>query len=170
LDVAVNNAGIEGLQAAIQDMPVSDWERVMDVNLTGVFRCMKHQIPEMLRQRSGSIINVASIMGVVAAAHASAYVASKHGLIGLTRAASLELASHGIRVNAVCPAYIVTPMLERAGVFSDPGTRHAAEALHPLGRLGDAEEVASLIHWLGSEEASFVTGAAMMVDGGYTVQ
>lgn len=170
LDYACNNAGIEGDQGKSAEYTAEEWDRVMNVNLRGQWLCMKYEIPAMLESGGGSIVNVSSILGMVGFKGAPAYTAAKHGLIGLTRAAALEYAEEGIRVNAVCPAFIDTPMLERSGITTDEGTRESFEALHALGRLGDAEEVAEAILWLSSDRASFVTGHPLMVDGGYTAR
>ncbi len=170
LDAAVNNAGISGERHPLHELPKSEFERVLSVNLTGVFLGMKHQIPEMLAAGHGSVVNVSSILGVVGYANAAAYTASKHAMIGLTRAAAVEYSSRGVRVNAVCPAFIRTPMLVRAGVLDDPEQLDFVESLHPIGRLGESDEVAHAILWLAQEDSAFVTGHAMMVDGGYTAR
>jgi NAD(P)-dependent dehydrogenase (short-subunit alcohol dehydrogenase family) len=170
LDYACNNAGIEGTQAPTADYPDAMWDRVIAVNLTGVWRCMKHEIPVMLDHGGGAIVNMASILGVVGFANAAAYTAAKHGVIGLTQVAALEYAAQGVRVNAICPAFIATPMLERAGLLGNPEMRAMLEGLHPIKRLGRPEEVAEAVVWLCSDAASFVTGHAMLVDGGYTAQ
>jgi NAD(P)-dependent dehydrogenase (short-subunit alcohol dehydrogenase family) len=170
LDVAFNNAGIEGALAPIAEVTEEAWERVLRVNLTGVFLCMKYQIERMLEQGSGAIVNNASILGQVGFANASAYAAAKHGLLGLTRCAALEYSARGIRVNAVCPGFIVTPMLERAGLLSDPATRAMLEGLHAQKRLGQPEEVAEAVLFLASSKASFVAGHPLLVDGGYVAQ
>lgn len=170
LDFACNNAGIEGVSAPVADMKTSDWQRVINVNLTGIFLCMKYEIPEMLRAGGGAIVNMASILGRVGFANAAAYTSAKHGVLGLTKVAALEYASQGIRINAVCPAFIETPMLERAGITSDPTVKKAMEALHPIGRLGRADEVAKVVTWLCSPEASFVAGESILVDGAYVAK
>lgn len=170
LDVAFNNAGIEGATAPIADLSEADWERVLRVNLTAAFLCMKHEIAAMLKQGAGAIVNNASILGQVGFANASAYVAAKHGLLGLTRTAAIEYASRGIRVNAVCPGFIVTPMLERAGLLQDEGTRKSLEAMHALKRLGRPEEVAEAVLFLASPKASFIAGHPLLVDGGYVAR
>jgi NAD(P)-dependent dehydrogenase (short-subunit alcohol dehydrogenase family) len=170
LDVAFNNAGIEGTMAAVADVTEEAWERVLRVNLTGVFLCMKYQIEQMLKQGSGAIVNNASILGQVGFANASAYAAAKHGLLGLTRCAALEYSARGIRVNAVCPGFIVTPMLERAGLMNDPAVRAMIEGLHAMKRMGQPEEVAEAVLFLSSSKASFIAGHPLLVDGGYVAQ
>ena len=170
LDVACNNAGIEGALVPTADYTIEQWDRVIGVNLRGVFLCMKHEIPLMLAAGGGSIVNVASILGVVGFANASAYTAAKHGVLGLTKVAALEYAARGIRINAVCPAFIETPMLERAGITSDPQVREATINLHPIGRLGTSEEVAGAILWLASADASFIAGTSLLVDGAYVAR
>ena len=170
LDMAFNNAGIEGSSANTADCSDDAWDRVIAVNLTGVWLCMKHEIRQMLTQRGGAIVNNASILGVVGFAKAAAYTAAKHGVLGLTKAAALEYASSGIRINAVCPGFIETPMLQRAGLTTEPATREVIEHLHPLGRLGRPEEVAAAAVWLCTPDASFITGHPLLVDGGYVIQ
>lgn len=167
LDVAFNNAGIAGSQGSLASLSEEQWQQVLAVNLTGVFLCMKHELLQMERQGSGAIVNNASILGTVGFAGASAYTASKHGVLGLTKVAAIEYATKGIRVNAVCPGFIVTPMLERAGLLSDDAVRQSLETLHALKRLGTAEEVAEAVVFLSSTRASFVTGHPMLVDGGF---
>jgi len=170
LDCAFNNAGIEGRQVPVAEYPEDAWRRVLDVNLNGVFLCMKHEIHAMTAQGGGAIVNCASILGMVGMATVSAYVAAKHGVIGLTRTAAIEYAAQGIRVNAVCPGFIETPMLERGGFSNDPDRRRATEALHPIRRLGKPDEVAAAVLFLCSRGASFITGHALLVDGGYVAQ
>ncbi|MFN3414777.1 MAG: SDR family oxidoreductase [Caldimonas sp.] len=165
LDAACNNAGIGGELGPTADYADEAWQRVIGVNLTGVFYCMKHQIPAMLRQGGGAIVNMASILGQVGFAGAPAYVAAKHGVVGLTKTAALEYSGQGLRINAVGPAFIHTPMI--AGLESDPATAQQLVSLHAVGRLGQPEEVAELVVWLSSDRASFVTGAYYAVDGGY---
>ena len=163
LHVACNNAGIGGELNPLADMSIEGWRRVIEVNLSGVFYAMRAQIPRMLDAGGGAIVNVASILAQVGTERAGGYVAAKHGLVGLTQTAALDYATQGIRVNAVGPGYIDTPML---GALT-PQQRAGAVALHPIGRLGRAEEVAELVVWLASARASFVTGAYYPVDGGY---
>jgi NAD(P)-dependent dehydrogenase (short-subunit alcohol dehydrogenase family) len=165
LDEACNNAGIGGELGPTADYPDEAWHQVIGVNLSGVFYCMKHQIPAMLRHGGGAIVNMASILGQVGFAGAPAYVAAKHGVVGLTKTAALEYSAQGLRINAVGPAFIHTPMI--AGLEADPATQQQLVSLHAVGRLGQPEEVAELVVWLSSERASFVTGAYYAVDGGY---
>jgi NAD(P)-dependent dehydrogenase (short-subunit alcohol dehydrogenase family) len=165
LDVACNNAGISGPSHATADYPVDDWHRVIQVNLSGVFYGMKYQIEAMLRSGGGAIVNVASILGAVGFATAPAYAAAKHGVVGLTHTAALEYSAQGVRVNAVGPGFIRTPMIQ--ALDEDEATHAMLVAAHPIGRLGEAEEVAELVVWLASARASFVTGAYYPVDGGY---
>ena len=170
LDYACNNAGIGGTTALTADYPAEIWNRVLAINLTGAWLCMKYEIPQMLKQGGGSIVNMASILGTVGFAAASAYVTAKHGLIGLTKTAAIEYATQGIRVNAVCPGFIYTPMLEQAGMAEGTDLYATIANLHPIKRLGKPEEVAQVVTWLCSEAASFITGDAVLVDGGYVAQ
>lgn len=170
LDFAFNNAGIEGTTAPIGELPDAAWDKVIAVNLTAQFDCMKQELVQMVKQGNGAIVNNASILGSVAFPNASAYVAAKHGLVGLTRVAALEYAPKGIRVNAVCPGFIATPMLERAGLLADPAVKQGLEAMHPLGRLGTPEEIAEAVLFLCSSKASFITGHPLLVDGGYVAR
>jgi NAD(P)-dependent dehydrogenase (short-subunit alcohol dehydrogenase family) len=167
LDVAFNNAGISGVQGPIAQLTEAQWAQVLAVNLTGVFLCMKHELAQMERQGSGSIINNASILGTVGFAGAGAYTASKHGVLGLTKVAAIEYATKGIRVNAVCPGFIVTPMLERAGLLGDENVRKSIENMHAQKRLGTPSEVAEAVTFLASSRASFITGHPLLVDGGF---
>jgi NAD(P)-dependent dehydrogenase (short-subunit alcohol dehydrogenase family) len=165
LDCAHNNAGIGGAVADLADCPEADWHRVLAVNLTGVWLCLKHELRVMAEQGGGAIVNTASVAGLKGAAGASAYVASKHGVVGLTKTAALEYAKRGIRVNAICPGWIRTPMVE--GDFAaHPELETHAAGRAPMGRLGTPEEVAAAVVWLCSEAASFVTGAVLVADGG----
>jgi NAD(P)-dependent dehydrogenase (short-subunit alcohol dehydrogenase family) len=164
LDYAYNNAGIEGDTASVVDSSEMNWDRVVDINLKGVWLCIKHEIPRMI-ERGGAIVNCSSVAGMTGFPGASAYVASKHGVIGLTKSAALELAAERIRVNVVCPGVIQTPMIERAAHGSFEAARQFV-AMEPIGRLGRPEEVAAAVLWLCSDAASFVTGASIAVDGG----
>ncbi len=165
LDFAVNNAGIDGLRAATSEYPESTWFEVLNVNLTGVFLCMKYELPLLVRQGGGAIVNVSSVAGVTGFPGHSAYTASKHGVIGLTKTAALEYAKAGIRVNAICPCYTRTPMLERM-LKVKPELEAKLERRVPLGRLGTAEEVAAAALYLCGATGSFITGHALVLDGG----
>jgi NAD(P)-dependent dehydrogenase (short-subunit alcohol dehydrogenase family) len=166
LQVAVNNAGIGGPIGPVGEYPIDGWDKVIAINLSGVFYGMRYQIPAMLKSGGGSIVNMASILGKVGTKGSAAYVAAKHGVIGLTESAALEYADQKIRINAVGPGYIKTPLLESL----DEATMKALVGLHPMGRLGEANEVAELVLWLNSDKASFVTGSYYNVDGGYLAQ
>ena len=169
LDCAHNNAGVEGTFVTTTEYSEADWDRVLAINLKGVWLCMKYEIPQMLQQGGGAIVNTASGAGLVGVVGLSAYVASKHGVIGLTKTAALEYAKAGIRVNAVCPGVIETPMVARL-TRSRPDLSEALVAAEPMGRTGQPEEIAEAVVWLCSDAASFVTGHAMSVDGGYVAQ
>lgn len=166
LDIAVNNAGIGGPLGVTGEYPVDGWQKVIDINLSGVFYGLRYQIPAMLG-KGGSIINIASILGQAGTRFSPAYVAAKHGVVGLTKTAALEYADKNIRINSVGPAYIKTPMVMNA---LDADTLKSLVQLHPIGRLGESDEVAEMILWLASPKASFVTGAYFAVDGGYLAQ
>jgi NAD(P)-dependent dehydrogenase (short-subunit alcohol dehydrogenase family) len=172
LDYDLNIAGIEGELSTIADYPEEVWNKVIGINLTGPYLCMKYALPQMLKQGGGAIVNMASILGVVGFATAGAYTAAKHGLVGLTRVAALEYATQGIRVNAVCPGFIETPMVMDRGLAagSHPEVYQQIAALHPMKRLGTPEEIAAAAVWLCSDAASFITGHTLLVDGGYTAQ
>ncbi|MCU1480470.1 MAG: short-chain dehydrogenase [Subtercola sp.] len=165
IDIAVNNAGVGAPEKYdTAETPLEVWNRVTATNLDGVFHCMRAQIPAMLAGGGGSIVNISSVMGSVGTRGAAAYVAAKHGVVGLTKAAAAEYAAQGIRVNSVGPGFIDTPLI----AYQDPATRSRIAAAHPVGRLGTAEEVAEVVGFLASPSASFVTGAYYLVDGGYT--
>ena len=171
LDVAFNNAGIGGEQAPLADLTDEGWAKTLAVNLSGVYLCMKRELAQMLAQDGGGVIvNNASILGTVGFAGAGAYVAAKHGVLGLTKTAALEYATRGIRVNAVCPAFIETPMLRSTGLLDEKEVRARLEGLHPLQRLGRPDEVAAAVLFLASVQASFITGHPLLVDGGYVAQ
>ncbi|MGH8009949.1 MAG: SDR family oxidoreductase [Candidatus Binatia bacterium] len=169
LDCAHNNAGIEGSLTSTIEYSEEMFDRVLDINLKGVWLCMKYEIAQMLKQGGGSIVNTASGAGLIAVQGMSAYVASKHGVIGLTKTAALEYAKQGIRVNSVCPGLIQTPMVERL-TSQTPQLGEALVAAEPIGRTGKPEEIGEAVAWLCSEAASFVTGHSMSVDGGYVAQ
>lgn len=168
LDGAINNAGIPQNDRALHELDAVAWERVVSVNLTGVFYCLKHEIRAMLAQGGGSIVNTSSALGKVAIPKASEYIAAKHGVVGLTKAAAIEYGAQNIRVNAVLPGVVRTPLID--ALSQEPAFQAllpALEARHPVGRLGEPHEIGEAMAWLLSDEASFVTGAALSVDGGY---
>ncbi len=168
LDVAFNNAGINISAAPIADVDDAQWERIVAINLTGVFLCMKHEIPAMKRSGGGAIVNTASVGGVIGTAGVTAYCATKHGVLGLTKSAALDYIKDGIRINAVCPGGTLTAML--AEWFKDPQVERAASAATPIGRMADPAEIARTVLFLCSEESSFMVGHALVVDGGLTAQ
>lgn len=167
LHLAVNNAGIGGPSAPTADYPLDGWQKVINVNLNGVFYGLKYEIPAIIKSGGGAIVNMSSILGTLAFAQAPAYVAAKHGLVGLTKTAAIEYAKHGVRINAVGPGFIDTPLVSNN---LDQGTLAYVAGLHPVGRLGTSEEVSALTCFLLSEEASFITGSYHLVDGGYAAQ
>jgi NAD(P)-dependent dehydrogenase (short-subunit alcohol dehydrogenase family) len=166
VDVAVNNAGIKNSEAPLAEVEEVDFDRVVNVNLKGVWLCMKYEIRQMLKQGRGSVVNVSSTCGLVALPFGGPYICSKHGVNGLTKTAALEYSSAGIRVNAVCPGVVRTPMADHH--LQDPEVAAQMAALHPIGRVGEPEEIAHAILWLACEDASFVTGSLQVVDGGWT--
>jgi NAD(P)-dependent dehydrogenase (short-subunit alcohol dehydrogenase family) len=168
LDFAFNNAGVEQPITAAADLREEDWDRIVDINLRGVFLCMRHEIPLMLEQGGGAIVNTSSGAGVKGFAGQGAYCAAKHGVVGLTRAAALDYAKANIRVNAVCPGIIETPMMDRFSGGTPEG-RERVIAQEPVGRMGKPEEIASAVLWLCSDAAAFMVGHAMVMDGGQTV-
>jgi NAD(P)-dependent dehydrogenase (short-subunit alcohol dehydrogenase family) len=170
LDVAFNNAGVSGTMfVPVADYDEDAWDRVIDINLKGVFLCLKYEIPAMLRSGGGAIVNTASVAGLVGSRVGVAYIASKHGVVGLTKATALEYVNQGVRVNAVCPSWITTP-LTNPFMERDPDLEQRMKVRQPGGRLCTVEEVAEAVVWLASDAASFVTGHALAVDGGLVVQ
>jgi NAD(P)-dependent dehydrogenase (short-subunit alcohol dehydrogenase family) len=168
LDVAFNNAGIEGVWSPLIEQTEENWDQVQNINLKGVWLSLKYEILQMLKQGGGgAIVNMSSVAGLIGAAGAGVYVASKHGVLGLTKSAAIEYATHGIRVNAVCPAIIETAMAERA--FGEPEVSKRMVSLHPLGRFGKPVEVAEAVLWLCSDKSSFTTGQYLGVDGGLLI-
>ncbi len=166
LHLAVNNAGIADRDAPVADYPIAAWDKIIAINLSGVFYSLKYEVPAMLKAGGGAIVNMASILGCVGTPDHAGYVAAKHGVAGLTKTAALEYATHGIRVNAIGPGYIDTPLLSKL----DETMYKGLVSLHPMGRLGRAEEVAELAAFLLSDRASFITGSFHAIDGGYTAQ
>ena len=169
LNCAFNNAGIGGEVAKTADYPEEEWDRILNVNLKSVWLCMKYEIPVMEKQGSGAIVNTASIYGLAGAAGYIAYNAAKHGVVGITKTAALEYATAGIRINAVCPGYIRTPMTQ-PGIDANPELERRMVSQTPMARLGRPEEIAEAVVWLCSDAASFVTGHTLTPDGGYMAQ
>lgn len=167
LHLAVNNAGIGGPLAPTGEYPIDGWQRVIDINLNGVFYGLRYELPAIVEAGGGAIVNIASILGTNGTAGSPAYVAAKHGVVGLTKTAAIEYSSQGVRVNSVGPGYIETPLLAKA---LDQDQMQGLVGLHPIGRLGRAEEVATLVAFLLSDEASFITGSYHLVDGAYAAQ
>jgi NAD(P)-dependent dehydrogenase (short-subunit alcohol dehydrogenase family) len=167
LHIAVNNAGIGGPLKPLGEYPIDGWEKVISINLSGVFYGLRYQIPAMLDSGGGSIVNIASILGKVGTSNSCAYVSAKHGVVGLTEAAALEYANQKIRVNSIGPGYIMTPLLIKS---LDESAMKALVGQHPMGRLGKSEEVAELALFLNSDKSSFITGSYYNVDGGYLAQ
>ncbi|MBD1879711.1 SDR family oxidoreductase [Coleofasciculus sp. FACHB-T130] len=168
LDFAFNNAGVEQKIAATADLTEEEWNRIVNINLRGVFLCLKHEIPLMLKQGGGAIVNTSSGAGVKGFKGQAAYVAAKHGVVGLTKAAALDYAAQNIRINAVCPGIIDTPMMDRFSGGTSEG-RERVISQEPIGRMGQPEEIANAVIWLCSDASSFAVGHALVVDGGQTV-
>ena len=170
IDVALNNAGIGGEPNKVGDMNEEAWLKVISVNLNGIFNCMKHELTQMLKQKQGVIVNMSSILGKVGFANSSHYVAAKHGIIGLTQTAAIEYAIEGIRINAICPGFIETPLLTNAGIKENTDIQKYIIGLHPMKRLGKPEEIAPGFIFLASDDSSFITGTTLEIDGGYLAQ
>ncbi|MGA9509297.1 MAG: SDR family oxidoreductase [Candidatus Sulfotelmatobacter sp.] len=166
LDIAFNNAGIEGVWVPVVRQSEEDWDRIIAINLKGVWLCLKYEIQQMLKQGDGGVIvNMGSVTGLIGSVGAAAYSASKHGVIGLTKSAALENAKSGIRINAVCPGFTETPMADR--IFRVPQIHKHVLSCHPIGRLGKPLEIAEAVVWMSSDRASFMTGQTLVLDGGF---
>jgi NAD(P)-dependent dehydrogenase (short-subunit alcohol dehydrogenase family) len=167
LDVALNNAGIGGKPCKLADMEVESWLHVLDVNLNGIFYCMKLELQQMIKQGGGVIVNMSSITGKVGYAKSAHYVASKHGILGITQTAALEYATEGIRINAICPGFINTPLLDKLELTKNDAVKKHLCEMHPMNRLGNAEEVAKGFIFLACDDSSYMTGTALEIDGGF---
>ena len=166
LDIAFNNAGVEGKWASVAEQSEEDWDQTIDINLKGIWLCLKYEIQQMLKQGGGgAIVNMASIAGLIGASGAATYCASKHGVMGLTKSAALENARTGIRINVVCPAVVETPMGDR--IWGEPAANKFIKGLHPIGRFGMPMEIAEAVVWMCSDRASFMTGQSLVLDGGF---
>jgi NAD(P)-dependent dehydrogenase (short-subunit alcohol dehydrogenase family) len=170
LDVAFNNAGILGVIKNVVTMEEQEWLKVIGINLNGTFNCMKHELFQMSKQKKGVIVNMSSILGKEGFANSSHYVASKHAVIGLTKTAALEYATEGIRINALCPGFIDTPLLTKAGITENEDLKQHIIDLHPMKRLGKPIEIASGFIFLACDDSSFITGTTLEIDGGYLAQ
>lgn len=170
VDIAFNNAGISGATGPTGEYDSGDWNEVLAINLTGTFLCMKYELAEMVKQGAGAIVNCSSILGQVGFPNSAAYVASKHAVLGLTKSAALEYARQGIRVNAVCPGFIDTDMIDQPGSGDEPSFKTTLAELEPVGRVGTPEEVAEAVIYLASDGAGFTTGTSLLVDGGWVAQ
>jgi len=170
LDVALNNAGIAGDSNKVGDMSEESWHKVINVNLNGIFYCMKHELIQMSKQKKGVIINMSSILGKVGFPNSSQYVAAKHAIIGLSQSAALEYAEEGIRINVICPGFIDTPLLTNTEIGKNSDVQKYIVSLHPMKRLGKSEEVANGFIFLASDDSSFMTGSTLEIDGGYLSQ
>lgn len=170
LDVALNNAGIGGEPNKVGDMTEQGWLKVIGVNLNGVFNGMKHELTQMAKQKKGVIVNMASILGKVGFSNSAHYVAAKHGVIGLTQTAALEYAVEGIRINAICPGFIDTPLLTKGGISNNADVKQYIINLHPMKRLGKADEIANGFIFLACDDSSFISGTTLEIDGGYLAE
>ena len=170
VDVALNNAGIGGEANKVGDLSEEAWLKVININLNGIFNCMNQELKQMSKQKNGVIVNMSSILGKVGFATSAHYVAAKHGIIGLTQSAALEYATEGIRINSICPGFIETPLLSKAGISDNSDLHKYIIGLHPMKRLGKSEEIASGFIFLASDDSSFMTGTTLEIDGGYLAQ
>jgi NAD(P)-dependent dehydrogenase (short-subunit alcohol dehydrogenase family) len=170
LDAAYNNAGVQNVLAETADSPRDDYDRVMAINLRGVWSCMKFELQQMRKQGSGAIVNCSSLGGLLGGAERGTYHAAKHGVLGLTKSAALEYAARGIRINAICPGLIQTPMSDQMVAAGQGDALAALEKMVPMGRVGRPEEIADAVLWLCSSAASYITGQSISVDGGFTMR